>query len=89
MIEARRSHPAFSPYAGQVIPDAPPDVFLIARKASNGKDVLCATNVTASAISFPLPRGNPEWTSLPGFPEVSADGTVLLPPYGVSWFAAP
>ena len=89
MIEARRSHPAFSPYAGQVIPDAPPDVFLIARTASNGKDVLCATNVTASAISFPLPRGNLEWTSLPGFPEVSADGTVLLPPYGVSWFAAP
>ena len=58
MIEARGSHPAFSPYAAQVVPDAPADLFLITRKAPEGREVLCATNVTASAVSFPLPRGN-------------------------------
>jgi hypothetical protein len=88
MIEARRSHPAFSPYAAQVIPDAPPDLFLITRRAGDGKEVLCATNVTANAVSFPLSAENRKWKALAGFPEPSADHTVFLPPYGVSWFEA-
>ena len=88
MIEARRSHPAFSPYAAQVIPDAPSDLFLITRRADDGDEVLCATNVTANAISFPLPAENRKWKALAGFPEASADQTVFLPPYGVSWFEA-
>ena len=85
MIEARRSHSAFSPYAAQIIPDAPPDLFLITRRASDGKEVLCATNVTANAVSFPLAAPTAEWKPLPGFPEVSADKTIFLPPYGVAW----
>jgi glucosylglycerate phosphorylase len=88
MIEARRSHPAFTPYAAQVIPDAPPDLFLITRRAGDGQEVLCATNVTANAVTFPLPAENRKWKALAGFPEASADQTVFLPPYGVSWFEA-
>jgi glucosylglycerate phosphorylase len=88
MIEARRSHPAFNPYAEQVIPDAPPDLFLIRRRAGEGKEVLCVTNVTANAVSFQLPAENLGWKPLPGFPETSAGRPVLLPPYGVSWFEA-
>ncbi len=86
MMEARRSHPAFNPYAHQEIPDAPPDLFLIDRRAESGKRVLCATNVTPSAISFPLPGDRSGWKPLAGFPEASADNTVFLPPYGVGWF---
>lgn len=88
MIEARRAHRAFSPYAGQVIPDAPPDLFLISRRAGDGREVLCVTNVTASAVSFPLPEQNSGWKPLARFPEASADNTVFLPPYGVSWLEA-
>ena len=88
MIEARRSHSAFSPYAAQIIPDAPPDLFLITRRASDGKEVLCATNVTANAVSFLLPAQTAEWKPLAGFPEVSADKRIFLPPYGVSWLEA-
>ena len=86
MLEARRSHPAFNPFAEQEIPDAPPDLFLITRKAANGTRVVCATNVTASAVSFPLPPDSSGWKPLPGFPEFSADKQVFLPPYGVAWF---
>jgi glycosidase len=98
MIGARRSHPAFSPYAAQAIPDAPPDLFLITRRAVDGREVLCATNVTANAVSLPLPAEHANWKPLSttgafshclaGFPEASSDRTVFLPPYGVSWFEA-
>ena len=85
MLAARASHPAFNPFAEQEIPDAPPDLFLITRKAANGTRVICATNVTPSAISFPLPPDSSDWKPLAGFPESSADKQVFLPPYGVAW----
>ncbi len=88
MIEARGAHPAFSPYAAQVVPDAPADLFLITRKTPEGREVLCATNVTASAISFPLPDEKRTWRPFAGFPALSADRTAFLPPYGVAWFEA-
>jgi glucosylglycerate phosphorylase len=86
MIEARESHPAFNPYAQQEFADAPPDLFLVTRKAANGRRVICATNVTPSAISFPLSPDSSGWKPLAGFPEASADKQVFLPPYGVAWF---
>jgi glucosylglycerate phosphorylase len=86
MLEARASHPAFNPFAVQEIPDAPPDLFLITRKAANGTRVICATNVTPSAISFPLPPDSSGWKPLTGSAESSADKQVFLPPYGVAWF---
>ena len=86
ILAARASHPAFNPFAEQEIPDAPPDLFLITRKAANGTRVICATNVTPSAISFPLPPDSSGWKPLSGFPESSADKQVFLPPYGVAWF---
>ena len=86
MLAARASHPAFNPFAEQEILDAPPDLFLITRKAANGRRVICATNVTPSAISFPLPPDSSGWKALAGFPESSADKQVFLPPYGVAWF---
>ncbi len=85
MLAARASHPAFNPFAEQEIPDAPPDLFLITRKAANGTRVICATNVTPSAISFPLPPDSSDWKPLAGFPESSADKQVFLPPYGAAW----
>jgi glucosylglycerate phosphorylase len=85
MLAARASHPAFNPFAEQEIPDAPPDLFLITRKAANGARVICATNVTPSAISFPLPPDSSDWKPLAGFPEPSGDKQVFLPPYGAAW----
>jgi glucosylglycerate phosphorylase len=85
MLEARRSHPAFNPFAEQEIPDAPPDLFLITRKAASGTRVVCATNVTPNAVSFPLPDSS-GWKPLPGFPEFPADKQVFLPAYGIAWF---
>ncbi len=90
MIEARASHPAFSPYAGQVIPEAPPGLFVAVRGASDGRKVLCITNVTAAPISYSLPASSAaEWKPLIGFRRpTSAGKAVRLPPYGVSWLAA-
>ncbi|MFZ0709775.1 MAG: sugar phosphorylase [Terrimicrobiaceae bacterium] len=88
MLEARAGHPAFSPYARQEIPEAPPGLFLIFRKASDGRDVLCMTNVTPVPISYSLPDFG-EWKSLAEFQGATSGGkSVRLPPYGVSWLAA-
>jgi glycosidase len=88
MLETRAAHPAFSPYAGQEIPEAPPGLFLIFRKASDGRDVLCMTNVTPAPISYSLPAFG-EWKPLGEFQGAASGGkSVRLPPYGVSWLAA-
>ena len=87
MIEARASHPAFSPYSGQEIPEAPPGLFLIVRKAVDGRGVLCMTNVTAVPVSYSLPAFG-DWKPLAEFRGTTPGGrSVKLPPYGVSWFA--
>ncbi len=88
MIEARASHPAFSPYAAQEIPDAPPGLFVIIRKASEGRQAFCATNLTAEATLCALPEaGGSEWKLLTGSP-IASGNAVRLPAYGISWLAA-
>jgi len=88
MIVVRASHPAFSPYAGQEIPEAPPGLFLIIRNAVDGRRVICLTNVTAEPVSCSLPAlGDSEWKPLTGLTGATSDGNVVrLPAYGVSWF---
>ncbi len=86
MLKARATHPAFGPFAQQEIPDGLPDLFLITRKAADGTRVICATNVTPNAISFPLPPDGSDWKPLIGSAESSADRQVFLPPYGFAWF---
>jgi sucrose phosphorylase len=90
MIEARASHPAFSPYAGQHIPEAPPGLFVTTRNAADGRKVLCLTNVTPAWLSCPLPPHNGvTWKPLLGLPQVTSSGQAIrLPPYGVAWFEA-
>lgn len=88
MIEARASHPAFSPYAAQEIPDAPPGLFVIIRKAANGRQAFCATNLTAEATLCALPdAGGSDWKLLTGSP-IASGNAVRLPAYGISWLAA-
>ncbi|MET0253879.1 MAG: sugar phosphorylase [Terrimicrobiaceae bacterium] len=90
LIEARVSHPGFSPFAGQVIPEAPPGLFAAVRSASDGRKVLCITNVTAAPITYSLPASEgSEWKPFAEFPITAYNGKdVRLPGYGVSWFAA-
>ena len=90
MIEARASHPAFSPYAGQEIPEAPPGLFLTLRscrrrkqgalpnECDGGSDFLLATRFRRFRVET---HGR--------ITEASSAGEVVrLPPYGVAWFAA-
>ncbi|MGA7902441.1 MAG: sugar phosphorylase [Terrimicrobiaceae bacterium] len=90
MIEARASHPAFSPYAGQHIPEAPPGLFVTARNAADGGKAICLTNVTPAELSCTLPpHDGAKWEPLTGLPEAISSGqAVRLPPYGIAWFAA-
>jgi glucosylglycerate phosphorylase len=90
MIEARASHPAFSPYAGQHIPEAPPGLFVTVRNALDERKVLCMTNVTSASISCTLPAHDGlKWEPLAGSPQAPSSGEAIrLSPYGVAWFAA-
>ena len=90
MIEARASHPAFSPYAGQHIPEAPPGLFVTIRNAADGRKAICLTNVTPAELSCTLPpHDGAKWEPLTGLPgAISSGQAVRLPPYGVAWFAA-
>ena len=90
LIEARASHPGFSPFAGQAIPEAPPGLFVAVRSASDGRKVLCITNVTAAPITYSLPASEHSgWKPFAELPIAASSGKdVRLPGYGVSWFAA-
>jgi glycosidase len=90
MIEARASHPAFSPYAGQHVPDAPPGLFVTIRNAADGRKALCLTNVTSAWLPCALPpHDGTTWEPLAGLTQVAPDGQAIrLPPYGVAWFGA-
>jgi glycosidase len=90
MIEARASHPAFSPYAEQHIPEAPPGLFVAIRNASEGRKALCLTNVTPAPLSCTLPpHDGGTWEPLAELPRsTSSAQAIQLPPYGVAWFAS-
>jgi glycosidase len=90
MIEARASHPAFSPYAEQHIPEAPPGLFVAIRNASEGRKALCLTNVTPAPLSCTLPpHDGGTWEPLAELPRsTSSAQAIQLPPYGFAWFAS-
>ena len=89
MIEARASHPAFSPYAEQHIPEAPPGLFVTIRSAE-GREALCLTNVTPARLSCTLPpHDDATWEPLTTLPQANYSGQAIqLPPHGVAWFTS-
>ena len=88
LLRARASHPAFSPYAEQEVPEAPSEVFAARRNATDGRKVLCLTNVTTNSVTYALPS-DVEWRILTQLPETNVSrGVVQLPPYGILWLAA-
>jgi glycosidase len=86
LLQARGSHPAFSPFSGQSIPDAPEGVFAIERSAPDGTRVLAIVNVTAVPRSYPVPDFCAWRPILGGCPGTS--GGLELPAYGVCWLAS-
>ena len=88
MLRARASHPAFSPYAEQEVPQAPGEIFVACRNTRDERQVLCLTNVTTNPVTYTLPSGV-EWRILTQLPEMNVSREVVqLPPYGVLWLAA-
>ena len=89
MIKARASHPAFSPYAEQHIPEAPPGLLVTIRSAE-GREALCLTNVTPEPLSCTLPpHDDATWEPLTTLPQANYSGQAIqLPPHGVAWFTS-
>jgi glycosidase len=90
LLEARASHPAFSPYAEQHVPEAPSGLFVTVRSAADGRKAICLTNVTPASISCMLPAHDGlRWEPLVEIPPAtSAGGDLRLPPYGIAWSVA-
>jgi sucrose phosphorylase len=97
LLEARRSHAAFSPQAEPQVMECDASVFAVLRAAGPGGDwVLCLHNVTNQPVTLNLAVA--EVTSASVWTEmisgrvhpVPANGTVCvsLRPYEVNWFAA-
>jgi glycosidase len=82
MLKARGIHPAFSPFSGQSIPDAPAELFVVERTEGTSR-VLAVINVTAHPQSYPLPNGS--WKTLLGHGCLSESNSLQLPAYGVCW----
>ena len=91
LLEARRAHPAFSPYASQRILDLGPAVFCVLRGDPMDRQVVCLHNVAGSHQSITLDlksldaqraRDLVKGQSLAG-ERLSFD----LPPYGTVWLA--
>ena len=55
MLRARASHPAFSPYAEQEVPQAPGEIFVACRNTRDERQVLCLTNVTTNPVTVHAP----------------------------------
>ena len=97
LLNARQSHQAFSPQAGQRIFAGDNRVFALLRTAKTGHDwILCLHNVTDERLQIQIAiAGGAQadiWTevlSKRSYP-VSADGTitVTLRPYEIQWLAA-
>ena len=80
LLAARTSEPAFSPRAAMEILTIHPSVVAIRRTAGE-HDVIALHNITNETISYELAG---EWHDLLA-DEFSADGGMLLSPYGVKW----
>jgi glycosidase len=86
MLEARGSQPAFSPYSGQTIPDAPCEVFVIERVSESSR-VLAVVNVTDREQHYSLPEEQ-GWQAILGSECQFEPGALRLPAYGVCWLSA-
>lgn len=91
LLQARRSHAAFNPHAGQQVFESDPQLFAVLRTAVTGRDwVLCLHNVTNKPLTLELSTTAActgmlsEQTHNP-----TANNTIplMLPPYTVSWLA--
>lgn len=82
LLQARASHPAFSPSTPQVVLPSPEGLFALERGG-----VICLSNLTPSAIEYPLPPGRREpLVHLPSI-DFSHSSVIRLPAYGVAWLA--
>lgn len=86
MLEARGSQPAFSPFSGQVIPEAPDEIFVVER-VSGPNRTLAVTNVTDQEQLYDLPEDF-TWQAFFGGSCQTSPATLRLPAYGVCWLAA-
>lgn len=82
LLQARASHPAFSPATPQVVLPSPEGLFALARGG-----VLCLSNLTPVEIEYLPPPGR--WCPLAHLPAIklSQDQIIHLPAYGVAWLA--
>lgn len=86
LLRVRGAHPAFSPFAGQSIPESPKELFVIERAAGDSR-VLAVTNMSSEFQNYRLPPER-RWLPIHGSECVAAPEELLLPPYGVCWLAA-
>jgi glycosidase len=84
MLQARTAHPAFSPFSGQIIPDAPAELFVVERTAESSR-ILAVVNITNQPQAYALSEGH--GTPIVGSDCLSNPGTLHLPPYGVCWLS--
>lgn len=85
LLTARASQDAFSPFAGQNIPETPKELFVIERFGPDGSRILAIVNVTNREQAYTCPDG--PWKPLLGAECRKDAETLLLPPYGVCWLA--
>ncbi|MDD5199506.1 MAG: sugar phosphorylase [Terrimicrobiaceae bacterium] len=80
MLRARASHPAFDPFAPQVIPDTPPALVAILR--GSARRALCVVNVTNTTQRLDALGKFVHWRAIHGDAPESE-----LPPYGTLWLS--
>lgn len=80
LLQARASHPAFDPYAGQTVPDADDGVFIVERHARDGSRVLCGVNVTDAERRWDFDGAT--WRVLHSS---RLECPASMPPYGILW----
>ena len=85
LLRARRSHPGFSPGAGQQVLDLGPGVFAVLRQdAGSGRRVLCVHEVAGQAAAWPLQTRAGRGVDLLGRGLVDLR-SVHLAPYQARW----
>jgi glucosylglycerate phosphorylase len=78
LLDARRRHPAFSPYGAQQVEDHGAGVFVVRRAPGTAEELVCATNVRAVEAMLPAVSGTDVLTGRRVAP-------LVLPPYGYAW----
>lgn len=78
LLEARRQHPAFSPFADQAVEDADRRVLLVRRAPGTAEEVACAVNVSDEPVRLPTVRGTDLLSGTRYDP-------LYLPPFGYAW----